>query len=233
MAQRSLRFAIRRGELRAATWKLWTETGGGQSDVYLACRSLGGALKVSLHESGSWHYAFSQKTFEDRVDGALPTLSNRFVEKWPRPPDLQPGITLAFRIVTPWSAVTTPIGTSGVTDIIWLPNAPENRAKEIDIFLTVPSTLVTGWPGKRSMNTSLIGSVLLENGETVWAVHWTTHMPDFSQTMKGTRFFKGTSRKDLESDGLRMLAFGNEADGSRVIYDCAVQGLAPSASGSA
>jgi hypothetical protein len=35
---------------------------------------------------------------------------------------------------------------------------------------------------------------------------------------------KGRSEKDLESDGLRALVFGREPDGSRVMYDCAVQG---------
>jgi hypothetical protein len=74
------------------------------------------------------------------------------------------------------------------------------------------------------MGTSLIGSIPLENGEIVWAVHWVVNMPDFTSLGKGTgRFYKGHSEKDLKSEGLRVLVFGTEPDGSRVMYDCAVQ----------
>jgi hypothetical protein len=208
MTQRALRFGIHDGAgRRAATWKLWTEVGGGKSEVYLSCRSLGGTLKASLHESGKWHIAYSQRAFEDYVKGAIPKFRDRYIEKWPRPSELAPGITLAFRIVTPWSAVTKPIEGSNVKGVTWLPNAPEQKATEIDILLTKPTTPVTGWPGKRSMGTSLIGSIPLENGETVWAVHWVVNMPDFTSLGKGTgRFYKGRSEKDLKRLGS---GFGN------------------------
>jgi hypothetical protein len=226
MTQRVLRFGIRNDAgLRAATWKLWTEAAGGKSEVYLACRSLGGTLKASLHQSGNWHIAYSQRAFEERVRGAIPKHSDRFLEKWPRPSEIATGITLAFRIVTPWSAATKQISES--KSIIWLPNAPEPKATEIDVFMVHPTTPITGWPGKRSMGTSLVGSIPLENGETVWAVHWVVDMPDFSHIEKGIgRFYKGRSEKDLYSGGLRAVVFGTEPDGSRVMYDCAVQGKA-------
>jgi len=226
MTQRALRFGIHDAAgRRAATWKLWTEAGGGKSEVYLSCRSLGGTLKASLHESGKWHIAYSQRAFEEYVKGTIPKFQDRYIEKWPRPSELAPGITLAFRIVTPWSAVTKPIEDSNVKGVTWLSNAPEQKATEIDILLTKPITPVTGWPGKRSMGTSLVGSIPLENGETVWAVHWVVGMPDFTNLGKGTgRFYKGRSKKDLESKGLRVLVFNTEPDGSRVMYDCAVQG---------
>jgi hypothetical protein len=44
---------------RSAVWRLWT--GKGTSDVYVAARTLGGNLKVSLHESGVWRYAFTKE----------------------------------------------------------------------------------------------------------------------------------------------------------------------------
>ena len=225
MAQRSLRFGIRDGaRRRAATWKLWTETANGKSDVYLACRSLGGSLKASLHQSGNWHIAYSQRTFKEKVQGAIPKFTDRFVEKWPRPSDISPGVTLAFRIVTPWSAVTNVTEGSNTTGVIWIPNAPESKATEIDILLVKPTTSVAGWPGKQSMSTSLIGSILLESGETVWAVYWVVAMPDLTTVAKGTgSFYKGKSEKDLEGEGIRALVFGTKPDGSRVMYDCAVQ----------
>ena len=226
MAQRSLRFGIQDNVgRRAATWKLWTETAQQNSDVYLACRALGGSLRASLHQSGRWHIAYSQQAFEQKVQGALPQFSDRFIEKWPRPRDIAEGITLAFRIVTPWSAVTLPIEVDSSKDIVWLPNAPEPRATEIDILLVTPTTPLTGWPGQRSLGTSLVGSLPLANGETAWVVHWVVDMPDLTGATKGTgRFYKGASEADLYGEGLRALVFGTEPDGSRVMYDCLVVG---------
>lgn len=228
MPQRSLRFGIHDGAgNRASTWKIWTEVGGGNSEIYLTNRSLGGTLKASLHQSGNWHIAYSQKTFEEQVKGAIPKFKDRFVEKWPRPQEIARGITLAFRIVTPYSAVINSKNTGKYGKVKWIDNAPEPRATEIDVIITEPSGKVSGWPGKRSMGTSLIGSIQLENGETVWVVHWIIDMPDLSKVEKGiVRFFKGKSSKDLKSEGLRALVFGTEPDGSRVIYDCAIQSKA-------
>jgi len=225
MAKRVLRFGIHDDAgHRAATWKLWTEASGGKSDVYLACRSLGGVLKASLHESGNWHIAFSQQTFEASVEGVIPKCTDRFMDKWPRPSEIAPGVTLAFRIVTPWTGVTNAIEGASTTGVIWLPNAPEPKATEIDILLVKPTTPVSGWPGKQSMGTSLIGSIPLESGETVWAVYWMVDMPDLTKAAKGTgHFFKGKNEKDVEREGLRALVVGTESDGSRVMYDCAVQ----------
>jgi len=172
MAQRALRFGIRDDpDRRSATWKLWTDGSQGKSDVYLACRSLGGSLKASLHESGNWHYAHSLRSFEERVKRTGSHSPNPFVDTWRRPAEIAPGVTLAFRILTPASAVVRMPLQRSASPIVWLPNAPPSKATEIDIFLTSPTTRVSGWPGKRSMNTGLVGSIALANGETVWAVH--------------------------------------------------------------
>ena len=225
MAQRSIRFGIKdNNSKRAATWKLWTETGGGKSELYLANRSLGGTLKASMHQSGSWHIAYTKEVYESRVKGTNTKLKDRFIEKWPRPPEIAPGITLAFRIVTPYSAVTNSTARGNYKGVKWLPNAPESKATEIDIFITKPESLGVEWPGKTSMGTSLIGSFPLENISTVWAVYWLIDLPDFSGIKKGSfQFFTGKSKEDLKSDGLRLIAFGKEPDGSRVLYDCAVK----------
>jgi len=225
MGKQVLRFGIHDGAgRRATTWKLWTETSAARSEVYLACRSLGGILKTSFHESGKWHIAYSQRAFEDHVKDAIPKFEDRYIEKWLRPSDIARGITLAFRIVTPWSAVTTPVTEGKFKGVIWLPNAPELKATEIDILISKPGAKIAGWPGDLSMSTFLIGSFPLRNGETVWAVYRVVDMPDFSILGKGAvRFFKGKSKKDLKGEGLRLLAFGTQPDGSRVMYDCAVE----------
>jgi len=188
MAEWSIRFGITDGEGHcASTWKLWTDKGMGKSDVYLTCRALGGKLKTSLHDSGSWHIAYTPNTFKEKVEGAVAKQRDRFIEKWPRPKPIAKGVTLAYRIVTPWSSVTSSIG-------------------------------------ETKRDTSLVGSLQLENGETAWVVHRVIDMPDLSSATKGNaQFYKGMGPQDLECGNLRALVFGHEQDRSRVIYDCVVQ----------
>jgi len=73
------------------------------------------------------------------------------------------------------------------------------------------------------MGTKPVGSYKLSIEETVWVVYWVIDSPDLSAANKGIgRFYKGRGKKDLEPGNLRALVFGEEPDGSRVIYDCAV-----------
>jgi hypothetical protein len=224
MPQRSIRFGVGKDSLHSATWKLWTETSVGHSEIYLACRALGGELKASMHQSGNWHIAFSESTYKDKVEGAVPSLTSRFAEKWPRPPEIAEGVTLAFRIVTPESAISSYSAVKNSDKVKWVPSPPIAKAIEIYILITSPHAKISEWPGKDSMGTELIGSFQLNNGDTVWAVSQTIDCPDFSKLGKGTgHFFKGKSKTDLrKSDSLRALVFGDNPDGSRVIYDTAV-----------
>jgi hypothetical protein len=228
MGEQALRFGVHDAAgHRAATWKLWTKLGVGKSDVYLTCRELRGTIKTSLHESGQWQVAFPQRTFEEDVEGAIPSLTDRFLERWQRPSEFEPGHTLALRIVTPWGGITTPVEEHSFKGVTWLPSAPESMATEIDIFVTKPTAHVPGWPGRLSMGASRIGSFALENGETVWAVYWFADSPDFSNLPQvPPQFFKGKSVKNLtdsKEGDLRVFLNGTAADGSRVICDCAVQ----------
>ena len=219
MPEQTIRFGISDGSgRRSATWKVWTPTG--KADVYLACRRLEGTLKASLHESGSWHVAYSQKAFEENVQGAIRSQNDRFLEQWPRPKPIAAGVTLAFRIVTPHSAVTSQLGEAD-KNITWLPNCPQQRATEIDILIISHSTLVT--PGKNKMEPKPVGSYELENDESVWVVYWVVDLPNPFPAPAGCgQFYRGRTKEDLKHEGLRALVFGDEPAGSRVIHDCAV-----------
>lgn len=195
----------------------------GKSDLYLVCRSLGGSLKTSLHESGRWHVAYEKETFEAKVQGMPGARPDRFIEKWPKPSELAPEITLAYRLVIPSDAISSHVGEEDAR-VLWLPNAPRGQATEIDVLLVSKDVHLDGWPGKGSMGTLLVGSVLLDSGDTAFAVHWTVGMPERPKQQPGQgRFFRGMSRADLLDANLRAIAFGSEPDGSRTIYDLAVK----------
>lgn len=201
---------------RAATWTITNPKS--KSDIYISCRELRGTIKTSLHQSGSWHFGYSKEATEKYLD----SNQRKYIEIWSRPKAIALGVTLAFRIVTPYSAVTSKI-TESVKDIIWIPNCKEGLATEIDLIITSADTDTSNWPGKDKMDTKLIGSFKLANKETAWLVYWTGPMPNLSG-LNGNQFqfFKGKNKEDLLGGNLRAIVFGQETDDSRTIFDCAV-----------
>src|SRR5882672_10226715 len=127
--------------LRAATWKLWTPKF--KKDIYLACRQLGGQIKMSFHESGSWQFGFSKEGFENIVDTTVNPQRSRHAEIWDRP--------------APVVAVVAPIEGSEKA-IVRIPNCPEGMATEIDILISTKHDDLSDWPEKNSMATKFIGT---------------------------------------------------------------------------
>ncbi len=187
--------------------------------------SVGGALKTSLHESGNWHTAFIHSFFHQQVPNEHKDEKGRFVEQWTRPIDIAEGITLALRIITPWSAANAAFDEKAFKRTVWVPNAPNGKATEICVIITKPKVKVTGWPGKKAMDTELVGSMVLDSGDTVWIIYSCIDMPNLPSVKSTPKYFKGRSRVDFKEEGLRILVFGTHDDGSRVLYDCAVAKL--------
>jgi len=191
--------------------------------VYLACRSLGGKLKASLHDSGSWHIGFLRTFVENEVADGDPKRENPYIDRWPRPNAIAPGVTVAYRIVVPTVAVNIPITDVLPANIEWIPAAPKGKAVEIDVVFTGPSTKVSNWPGRNAMKTQLVGQLPLENGETVWIVHHITDVPPLpTPTGRVTRFKSGQDI-DLTDSNVRAIVFGRSDDGSRFMIECLVR----------
>ncbi|MDY0169569.1 MAG: hypothetical protein RBS80_23710 [Thermoguttaceae bacterium] len=224
MPEKSIRFGVRdtRGR-RAATWKIWTRTGSGKSDVYLACRSLGGTLKASMHDSGSWHIGFLRAFVEMELPEEDPKRENPYIERWPRPGELAPGLTLAYRIVVPTVAVNIPISDPLPASIKSIPAAAKGKAVEIDVVFTAPGTKVSNWPGRNAMKTELVGQFVLENGETVWIVHHVIDVPPLPTATGNLRHFKSGENIELAGPNVRGIVFGSSDDGSRFMIECLIQ----------
>jgi hypothetical protein len=222
MKEKAVRFGITNefGE-RASTWICFAHKGENGSDIYLANRVLGGSLKASMHKSGKWHIAFSKEFFNDNLDSFIDNPRGRFLDKWNCPADIHSGLTLALRIVTPYSAVNVP---NSISDekIKWIQITSNLEAIEIDIFIALKDVLVSSWPGKNAMKTKLVGSLLTTNGEKVWIVYRAIELPAFKAATGKPRYFKGMNYDSLKGDGIRALAFKPEKDGSRTIFDASV-----------
>jgi hypothetical protein len=94
MPETSIRFGLKNNlNKRSSIWKCWTRVGTRKSDVYITNRAIGKALKASLHETGSWHIAFDCNFLKKEVIDESRLTSNRFVDKWPKPPEIGAGCT--------------------------------------------------------------------------------------------------------------------------------------------
>lgn len=138
MPERTVRFAVKdeSSGSRSSTWKCWTTVGTGKSDIYLTNRAIGRAFKASFHESGRWHVAFDKQFLEREVDDDSNGSKNRFIDTWPRPQQIGHGITLAYRIVVPRSAVNIPLTGGLRREVSWIPAPPPKKAIEISILIT-------------------------------------------------------------------------------------------------
>lgn len=106
--------------LHAGVWKFVVRPNG---DVYLFERSLGYAMKVSLHRSGQWQLAwvYENITKDPLVLAAVEARDSRFVDVWDRPTnDSLPHLT-AYTIFTTGRDLTA-WGTGESDDEVkWLP----------------------------------------------------------------------------------------------------------------
>ncbi|GAA0878002.1 hypothetical protein GCM10009119_09700 [Algoriphagus jejuensis] len=221
MKEKFIRFGISDGHgRRAATWKIWTPRS--KSDIYLSCRELG-IFKVSLHQSGSWHFGFISNSLDEYFDEEAPFLKSRHIKIWPRPKPFAAGTTLAFRIITPHTSVKTLIE-PGTKNIKWISNCSPALATEIDIIITSYELDENSWPGKTQMGTRLIGSYKLSSSEFIWVVSWEVPVPDLSSLSRGkSTLCKGKSVADLKSTDLRAIVYGDSDDGSKFFIDCTVE----------
>ena len=154
---------------RGTTWRVWPHKG--KSDVYIGARAFAGDLKVSLHESGRCHYAFSGDRYDETAERLGRAKPDRFVSTW-EPVELSPGCSIAFRILVPGRELSdVPYRDPKRGQVHWIPKPARDESAEISFFLTAPGTMVTGWPGRRGMGTKLLGKHPLPNGNTLWCVY--------------------------------------------------------------
>jgi len=149
------------GGPRSSLWRVWTW----KNDVYVGARAIAGDVRVSLHESGKWRFAFTRK----HQLGPRPLIGpdeDRAKYKWDRPPEVYPGFTRAFVICVPSSELMEPAGPDPLKKPArWLPIPPPDHQVEIDLWLARSPTNPETWPGMRSMGTECLYRECLVNRE--------------------------------------------------------------------
>ncbi len=215
-SEQNIRFCIANigTEKRAASWKIWSPPK--KDDIYLAGRELKGAVKISLHETGTWHLAYDAEFYDQKVPDNANTDKGRFIHTWHPPVDVEAGTLLALRIVTPWTAVGSEFQFS--PKLCYIDPPCKDEAIEIGVFITNQDITDSAWPGRDSLKSKMISSYILPSGSTVFAAYWAIECPDFSHMPTEFRYFEGVDKSNLP-DTIRALAFGDHTDGSKVLYD--------------
>jgi hypothetical protein len=139
-----LRFAVgERDGPRSRTWRLWVPPG--KSDVYIASRRLGYAVKVSLHEPGPSRLALTSEYVKQ--EGALRAAGDdpRGAKEWERPRPRLPDapMTRPFSILVPWDEVIDR-GYAEKDGVIWTPAPSEGMCVEYDLLYAAAGLTVDG-----------------------------------------------------------------------------------------
>ena len=148
-------------EPRSCVWRVWK--GKGKSDVYIAIRTLGGVLKVSLHESGVWRFALTKEFWEMRGEND----ADRLIEKWERPQPLHEEVTSAFDIIVPSAELALPrhplpeSAKKHTKNVTWVRPAPEGYATHFIVMYTEPGEPVP------ETEVAILANFSLPDGRTV------------------------------------------------------------------
>jgi len=208
----TIRFAVGTPDRHSTVWS----TKSRRNDVYIFARVIGGSIKVSLHEDPDhWRLAFTREHVDRHAD--------RRPKEWHRPSEFALGLTQAFAVYVPESELISSVRVAAETEtseILWLPPPESGAATQITWIYAKPEAAVAGWPGRRSMNSSLVGRMPLASGEVVWVV---AHQLPVTDTIREkVDAWHGALCSVTRSSGhsdLRANLFGSDPSGLRWFID--------------
>jgi hypothetical protein len=212
------------GGPRSTVWEL----NGDKHDVYIAARSLRYDYKISLHGSGCWRCAFT-----DKAHPLVPPQGDRATSKWKRPIEIAPGWTRAFSIIVPATEVVearSPV--MSPENVAWIASPCIDSAVHFTVLLSAPGAKGSDGRGFATAmgygdETRVITAFDLDDGERVWLVYHVepmieSHHAWLDQIRKtlqpsALEIARGTPDTDL-----RLFGFGDFPDGTRFFVDVAV-----------
>ena len=120
----------------SATWKCHIR----RADVYIFCRSIAYAMKVSLHTAtGQRHLKYSPSFAEINAE----VLTGPYIDKWTY--IMNGGWVSPLRIITPPDAVNMTHDISSFSNRIFLiPKCTDNYASFVRLVITAPETRIEG-----------------------------------------------------------------------------------------
>lgn len=188
------------------------------SDVYLAARTLGGILKVSIHESGRCHV----HSPDPRYWCSPGPPPSRFLDVW----SIDPQVKLAypFGVIVPASELRSAEWAAhrdkGTT---WIPVQPPD-AIEIALFLVRTDTPFETALASAGWHTTIV-STQLPDGRILLVVagNTTAHLSRQSEIQRIQEQAKRLiATRETPPDNPRMLLFASNEEGTRRFVEVAV-----------
>lgn len=146
-------------------WRLVAEN----DDVYISySKLLMGSIKLSLHRTGQWNYAWTEQSGVIRIDRRTAKGGpDRRIDGWRRPEPYAPGLTLGPSIfVLPTSVGTRrlfPEDVEGNKPSVWLAPPSPGQMVEFNVHFVGPEA----GPTISYFDAQMLGSVNLLGGEKV------------------------------------------------------------------
>lgn len=119
---------------RSCEWRIWTGSRKPSDDVYLAPRSLGDQLKVSLHRDG-----WCQHGFDPSIRGRLRSGDKHALDRWEIVEEIIPGWRPGYRLRFPESELEVQPDVDD--DVTQIPASPADHSLMLDIFISEPSAV--------------------------------------------------------------------------------------------
>jgi len=165
-------------------------------------------MHTSFHATGRWHTAYTPEAFESLIKEVADPGSDRFVQRWERPAEIMPGVILAYRIITPWTTVTSQ-RRQGDKVFEEIAQPAEGNAVETIIAIVSSNVELNITKGQ------LLGEIELSDGKRVIAFATEGPMPTLQcpQSPVAGRLVKGRTKDDLKCENLRAIAFADDDRG--------------------
>jgi hypothetical protein len=184
-----------------------------RGDVYVAARTVADLFKVSLHASGRWRYAITEK--QAKLQGLAPA-EQRAIHRWNRPDPRPDGTTLAFRIhVSPADLRPMRRTRELEREISWVEPPQRGFVNQFTLLLAQHEHSY-----QNALWTAALGvewAVLLQ--EVVRESEWyRTELPAQRRRILEDLSFRPSGI----DDDLRLVMFGGAPDGSRFFLDAAI-----------
>ena len=212
---------------RSSSGRIWTSKN--HKDVYLAPRALAGQVKISQRESGKYQSGF----INAEVSAAWQGLgADRHLDRWPRPPQFEPGWTKLFEVVLPVAEMRRGGEDLGKNHYEVLPVGP---GYSIHIFLLHAKVETPNFPALSFANTNWMSVMELGDSEYVsvmavpqeWAGDAVTVVEQGRhRAIRGEgRLLRPPDRTRLLLPSTRFFQHGAHVDGSRFVIDAAATPL--------